>query len=344
MFYNIYPMRNKKILLFTITFICCLILLTGCKQASDMPSVSDTDQRISIVCTTFPQYDWIRNILGGESDAFRLTLLLDTGVDSHSYQPSARDIALISSADIFIYTGGESDQWVEDILKEPFNPDIQAVSLLAALGDAAREEEMIEGMQERWHYGEEEEEYDEHVWLSLRNAAFYVRFLSGIISGLDGAHAALYTENANNYIALLNDLDLQYEQAVSAAKSDILLFGDRFPFRYLTEDYGLRYYAAFPGCSAETEAGFDTVTFLSGKLDELHLKTILVIEHSDTRIAETIRQNTASRNQNILELNSIQSVTKTDLKSGFTYLGAMRDNLEILKQALDQEEQEASAH
>ncbi len=309
-----------------------------------MPSVSDTDQRISIVCTTFPQYDWIRNILGGESDAFRLTLLLDTGVDSHSYQPSARDIALISSADIFIYTGGESDQWVEDILKEPFNPDIQAVSLLAALGDAAREEEMIEGMQERWHYGEEEEEYDEHVWLSLRNAAFYVRFLSGIISGLDGAHAEFYTENANNYIALLNDLDLQYEQAVSAAKSDILLFGDRFPFRYLTEDYGLRYYAAFPGCSAETEAGFDTVTFLSGKLDELHLKTILVIEHSDTRIAETIRQNTASRNQNILELNSIQSVTKTDLESGFTYLGAMRDNLEILKQALDQEEQEASAH
>ena len=334
MFYNIYLMKSKKILLFTITSIFCLIFLTGCRnQASDLSS--HTGGQISIVCTTFPQYDWVRSIIGGENETFSLTLLLDTGVDSHSYQPTARDIAMISSADIFIYTGGESDQWAEDILEEPYHPDMQAVSLLEILGDAAREEETIEGMQEKWHFGEEEAEYDEHVWLSLKNAAFYVRALSEKIGSLDEAHAALYTENANKYIELLNELDLQYEQAISAAKHDTLLFGDRFPFRYLTDDYSLHYYAAFPGCSAETEAGFETITFLSGKLDELDLGTILVIENSDTRIAETIRQNTVSKNQDILILNSIQSVTKTDLENGFTYLGAMQDNLEILKQALN---------
>lgn len=335
MFYNIYLMKSKKILLFTITSILCLILLTGCGNHTSA-GLPNTDGKISIVCTTFPQYDWVRQILGSENETFYLTLLLDTGVDSHSYQPSARDIAMISSADLFLYTGGESEQWAEDILKEPFNPDLQAVSLLEALGDAAREEETVEGMQERWFCVEEDEaEYDEHVWLSLKNAAFFVSILRDTICSLDETNAALYTENANNYIDKLNELNLQYEQCVSNAKFDTLLFGDRFPFRYLTEDYGIHYYAAFPGCSAETEAGFETITFLSEKLDELHLETILVIENSDTRIAETIRLNTVSKDQKILVLNSIQSVTKADLENGFTYLGAMEDNLEVLRQALN---------
>lgn len=336
MFYNIYLMKSKKILLFTITSILCLILLTGCGGHTSA-SPPDSGDKISIVCTTFPQYDWVREIIGSGNETFRLTLLLDTGVDPHSYQPTARDIAMISSADLFIYTGGESEQWIEDILKEPFNPDLQAVSLLETLGDTAKEEETVEGMQERLFCAEDDEaEYDEHVWLSLKNAAFFVSVLSDAVGSLDEANAALYTENANKYIHDLNKLDLQYEQCVSSAGFDTLLFGDRFPFRYLTEDYGIHYYAAFPGCSAETEAGFETITFLSEKLDTLHLGTILVIENSDTRIAETIRENTVSKDQKILVLHSIQSVTKAELKSGFTYLGAMQDNLNILKQALNQ--------
>lgn len=336
MFYNIYLMKSKKILLFTITSILCLILLTGCDTRTSAGS-PDSGDKISIVCTTFPQYDWVREIIGSGNETFRLTLLLDTGVDPHSYQPTARDIAMISSADLFIYTGGESEQWIEDILKEPFNPDLQAVSLLETLGDTAKEEETVEGMQERLFCTEDDEaEYDEHVWLSLKNAAFFVSVLSDVVGSLDEANAALYTENANKYIHDLNELDLQYEQCVSSAGFDTLLFGDRFPFRYLTEDYGIHYYAAFPGCSAETEAGFETITFLSEKLDTLHLGTILVIENSDTRIAETIRENTVSKDQKILVLHSIQSVTKAELESGFTYLGAMQDNLNILKQALNQ--------
>lgn len=191
-------------------------------------------------------------------------------------------------------------------------------------------------MQERWFCAEDDEaEYDEHVWLSLKNAAFFVSVLSDAVGSLDEANAALYAENANKYIHDLNELDLQYEQCVSSAGFDTLLFGDRFPFRYLTEDYGIHYYAAFPGCSAETEAGFETITFLSEKLDALHLGTILVIENSDTGIAETIRENTVSKDQKILVLNSIQSVTRAELESGFTYLGAMQDNFNILKQALN---------
>lgn len=335
MFYNIYLMKSKKVLLFTITSILCLILLTGCGGHTSAGS-PDSGDKISIVCTTFPQYDWVREIIGSGNETFRLTLLLDTGVDPHSYQPTARDIAMISSADLFIYTGGESEQWIEDILKDPFNPNLHAVSLLETLGDAAREEETVEGMQEKWFCVEDDEtEYDEHVWLSLKNAAYFVSSLCDAIIRLDEENAALYTENANNYISKINKLDLQYEQCVSSARFDTLLFGDRFPFRYLTDDYALHYYAAFPGCSAETEAGFETITFLSGKLDDLHLGTILVIENADTRIAETIRENTASKDQKILVLHSIQSVTKADLESGFTYLGAMQDNLETLRQALN---------
>ncbi len=335
MFYNIYLMKSKKILLFTITSILCLILLTGCGGHTSAGS-PDSGDKISIVCTTFPQYDWVREIIGSGNETFRLTLLLDTGVDPHSYQPTARDIAMISSADLFIYTGGESEQWIEDILKDPFNPDLHAVSLLETLGDAAREEETVEGMQEKWFCVEDDEtEYDEHVWLSLKNAAYFVSSLCDAIIRLDEENAALYIENANNYINKINKLDLQYEQCVSSARFDTLLFGDRFPFRYLTDDYALHYYAAFPGCSAETEAGFETITFLSGKLDDLHLGTILVIENADTRIAETIRENTASKDQKILVLHSIQSVTKADLESGFTYLGAMQDNLETLRKALN---------
>lgn len=353
MFYNVNLMRSKKdlqkILRLKVIYILCLLLLTGCGNGSsdDSDTLISTNHKIRIVCTTFPQYDWMRAIIGDQTEQFDLTLLLDTGADPHSYQPTAKDIASISSADIFIYTGGESDRWMDDIIKEPVNTDMQVINLLDVLGDAVKEEETVEGMQEHRHreeemienlqekvYRKDDVEYDEHVWLSLTNAKIFVRILSDIISQTDSEHAETYTTNATYYIQKLDQLDKQYEQAVLTAKFDTVLFGDRFPFRYLMDDYGLHYYAAFPGCSAETEAGFETITFLSGKMDDLGLDSILILENSDTKVAETIKQNTVSKDQNIFILNSIQSVTKTDLENGFTYLKAMQDNLDVLKQAL----------
>ncbi len=292
----------------------------------------------SIVCTTFPQYDWIRNIIGDDSDKFQLTMLLDQGMDLHSYQPTAEDIAKIADADMFVYVGGESDEWVDNALKEATNKDMKAVNLLEALGDAVREEEVVPGMQsEEEEEAEEEEgpEYDEHVWLSLKNAATLTDVLSENIQEIDPANKEDYVENAAEYVDRLNDLDGRYALTVSKGKRQAILFGDRFPFRYMADDYGLTYYAAFVGCSAESEASFETITFLAQKVDDLKLPVILTIEGSDHRIAESIRKVTESRSQEILTMDSMQSVTAKDVADGETYLNVMEDNLNVLSQALN---------
>ena len=304
--------------------------------------------KISIVCTTFPQYDWVNNIIGKKSNRFDTTLLLNNGVDMHSYQPTIRDIAIAGSGDLFIYVGGESDTWVSDALKEAKNKDLKAINLMAVLGDSIKEEEIVEGMQEgKGFLGhshkegeeaddvEEEPEYDEHIWLSIRNAEVLVKNIAQEIAQLDEKNAKIYEKNAANYIKKLDKLDKQYATIIQNGKYKAILFGDRFPFRYLADDYHLKYYAAFVGCSAETMAGFETVTFLSKKVDELHLPVILTIENSDGRIAESIRTNTRTKNQQILVMNSLQSVTKEQLLDGITYLKVMRENLSVLSEALN---------
>lgn len=332
-------MRKNKTRLFSLPAALCVLLcitmtnivmLTGCKSNTNNMDTA----KYSIVCTTFSQYDWIREILGTHTERFELTYLLDKGGDLHNYQPTAESMAKISSADLFVYVGGESDAWVEEALKGAVNQKMHVVNLIDILGDRIREEEVVEGMQSQEACLDEETEYDEHIWLSLRNAADLTDALSEIIGQIDTENAADYDKNAKAYIEELHALDDAYTDAVSNAKRNTLLFGDRFPFRYMTEDYGIDYYAAFTGCSTETDASFETITFLSGKVDELGLHTILVIEGSDQRIAETIRQNTRSQNQEILTIDSLQSVTAKQIESGFTYLGAMRDNLEVLKKAL----------
>lgn len=290
----------------------------------------------SIVCTTFPQYDWIRNIIGGDSDKFQLTMLLDQGMDLHSYQPTAEDIAKIADADMFVYVGGESDGWVDSALKEATNKDMKVVNMLDALGTAVKEEEVVPGMQaEEEEGGEEGPEYDEHVWLSLKNAVALTNVLADNIQALDPDNKSDYMENAGKYVDELNDLDGRYELTVSKGKRQAILFGDRFPFRYMADDYGLTYYAAFVGCSAESEAGFETITFLAQKVDELKLPVILTIEGADHSIAESIKNATESKNQEILTMNSMQSVTAEDVADGETYLNVMEDNLNVLSQALN---------
>ena len=313
-------------------------IITACNSTTN-ESAEDSAQNISIVTTIFPEYDWVMNVLGENPSNAEVTMLLDNGVDLHSFQPTADDIMKIASCDLFIYVGGESDEWVEDALAEAVNEDMVVINLLDVLGDTVVEEEIVEGMEgeeEECEEGEEEEgpEYDEHVWLSLRNAAVLTRAIADAVESVDEDNADVYEANAEAYINELNALDEEYASAVEEAQGDTLLFGDRFPFRYMTEDYGLNYYAAFVGCSAETEASFETIMFLADKVDELQLSSVMTIEGTDHRIAQTIVENTQSGDQEILTLDSMQSVTAQDVDNGASYLDIMRANLEVLRQAL----------
>ncbi len=356
-------MKFKRWMAMATAAVLAIGTLAGCAQgekkadttaaSSAESSAEASGKKLKIVATIFPEYDWVRQILGDEAKNAELTLLLDNGVDLHSYQPTADDIAKISECDLFIYVGGESDGWVKDALKEGKNPDRKVINLLEALGNNTKEEEVVEGMQaeEEEHEStaagesaaagesseaEEEEgpEYDEHVWLSLRNARELCETIAEDLKSLDSAHASVYDANLKKYEGELDALDQQYQQAVNAAGNKTLLFGDRFPFRYLVDDYGIKYYAAFVGCSAETEASFETVSFLAKKMDELGLKHVMTIEGPDKKIAATIIQNTKDKNQDVLALNSMQSVTTKDIEGGETYLGVMQQNLEVLKKAL----------
>ena len=292
------------------------------------------DATISIVTTIFPEYDWVINILGDNPAGAETTLLLDNGVDLHSYQPTADDILKISTCDLFIYVGGESDRWVEDALGEAVNKDMKVINLLEVLGDHAKEEEIVEGMEAEEHGHEEGPEYDEHVWLSLRNASILTKSICQALQEIDPDHADQYASNEEEYSARIDELDGEYQAVVDAAPVKTLLFGDRFPFRYMTDDYGIDYYAAFTGCSAETEASFETVIFLSQKMEELSLHSIMAIEGSDCRLAETIANNAKSDGLQILILDSMQGTTRKDIENGADYLSIMEKNLEVLKEAL----------
>ena len=323
----------KKILALLLALWIPAAVLSGCAPQDD----SAASNKLNIVTTIFPAYDWVREILGDETDRAEITTLLDSGVDLHSYQPTVDDIVKISDCDLFLYVGGESDGWVDDALKNAPNKERKVIRLLDVLGDSAKAEETVAGMQEEEHDHEEEAEYDEHIWLSLKNAQVLVAAISEALQESDPARKDTYAANAAAYVEKLSALDGEYRAAVDSGKYKTLLFGDRFPFRYLADDYGLDYYAAFPGCSAETEASFETVSFLAGKMDALGLPCVLTIEGTQHKIAETIVQNTAQKNQQILTMDSMQAVTANDAASGVSYLSIMEKNLSVLKKALGQE-------
>lgn len=371
-----------------------LLMLVGALAGCGKQNHTNKTDKLSIVTTIFPEYDWVRAVLGDKADNAEVTMLLDNGVDLHSYQPTADDIVKISDCDLFLYVGGESDGWVDDALKNATNKNMKVINLLDVLGDSVKTEEVVEGMQETEHdhdhdhskevstfeddevqdrslsdwagdfpadmtgeeicehmeghdhdededheheEGEEhehEEEKDEHVWLSLKNAEVLVNAISKSLQELDPDNKDTYATNAAAYIEKLSALDGEYQAAVDAATYKTVLFGDRFPFRYLVDDYGLSYYAAFVGCSAETEASFETVSFLAKKVDELKLPCVLTIEGAQHKIAETIVQNTAEKNQKVLTMDSMQSTTSKDVANGTTYLSVMEKNLSVLKEAL----------
>lgn len=326
----------KKITALLLALFMLVGALAGCGKQND---TNQTD-KLSIVTTIFPEYDWVREILGEKADNAEITMLLDNGVDLHSYQPTADDIVKISDCDLFIYVGGESDEWVEDALRNAANGNMKVINLLEVLGDSVKTEEIVEGMQEEEHEYEDaeehehEEEADEHVWLSLKNAKMLVRVISKALQELDPNNKDIYAANADAYVKKLSALDAEYQAAVDAASNKTILFGDRFPFRYLVDDYGLRYYAAFVGCSAETEAGFETISFLAKRVDEWKLPCVLTIEGAQHKIAETVVRNTTAKNQRVLTMDSMQSTTSKDVKNGTTYLSVMEKNLSVLKEAL----------
>ena len=296
-----------------------ILLLAGCGQRKD-------EQKLQVVAAIFPEYDWVRQIVG-KDDSVEITLLVDDGVDPHSFQPSVSDMVTAANCDLLIYGGGESDRWLEKL--EATNPNRKDIALLPLLGERAHEEEIVEGMEAE----AEEGEMDEHVWLSLRNADLFCQAITEALCSLNPEKSDVYRTNLSAYQQQLSALDAQYQDAIANAAKDTIVVCDRFPFRYLVEDYGIQYYAAFPGCSAETGASFETVVFLSDKIKELNLNALLITEGSDGRLAQTVAQNAGNAAMPVLTLNSMQSVSAEQAKQ-LDYLSVMTENLAVLQLAL----------
>lgn len=316
---------------FFFSLLLCIPVLTGCANSDNN---IDPDA-IKVVCTVFPEYDWVREIVR-ETENISITLLADNGTDFHSYQPSTEDIVTISTCDVLIYVGGESDEWIDDVLENSVNSDIKIVRLADMLGDELLDEpETFEEEHEHKHE-EEHEAFDEHVWLSLRNAEKFCRCIADALAEADSDNAEIYKSNTEEYTERLHDLDSEFTDKISSAKRNTVVFGDRFPFIYMMEDYAIDYYAAFPGCSSEADASFDTVVKLAGKVDEETISAILTIENSDCNIADSIISNTITESEkHILSLDSMQSVSRDDIESGKTYLSTMEKNLNVIMEALN---------
>ena len=319
-------------------------------KAKNNPNSVEDDAPLKVVCTIFPEYDWAKNIIGEQAiDQVELSMIVKNGVDLHSFQPSTADILEISTADVFIYVGGVSDNWVTDVLKNVKNKDMIVVNLMDVLGDRVVVKETVEGMEAHQHDHEELETdfsniefkdthnevvYDEHVWLSLENAKVCCTAIAKELALARPKLGHVFSKNCSNYIYNMTTMSNDFAKEVENFSSKTLIFCDRFPFRYLLEDYGLEYYAAFSGCSAESEASFETIAFLSHKVQELNARAVCVIDNSDKKIARTVISNANRPDTKIATLDSMQSTTLDDAKNGKTYLDTMYRNLRSIQAVL----------
>ncbi|MBR0085347.1 MAG: zinc ABC transporter substrate-binding protein [Lachnospiraceae bacterium] len=336
--------------LLTVFLVLCLVFASGCTARDD----SSKGEKLNIVTTIFPVCDWVKELCRDSEGGYTadITFLLDNGSDMHSYLPSASDIVKISESDVFIYVGGESDDWIDDTLKQTGRTDLVVIELMELLGDRAREEEdtgIVSGSHEH-HHGEEEdhehedehehdedeheEEYDEHIWLSLINAEVCCASIAERLKEADPEHADLYDQNLENYLEKLSELDKRYAEAAENRSYEMILVADRFPLRYLVDDYDIEYVAAFDGCSADTQASFSLIVELTEEMNEHGLDHVIVLEGSSMRIAHTVIESSGRSDADILVFDSIQSVRKSDADSGTTYLKIMEKNLEVLRTAL----------
>ena len=309
-------------------------------------TASGKDGRLKVVTTSFAAWDWTRQVLGDRADDVQVTYLLDNGVDMHSYQPDAEDIGKILDADLFIYVGGTSDSWVKDVLKSADDPP-ETIDLMKTLGNGVKLEERVQGMEEEpdeetgHEHGSEDGhthsdlEYDEHVWMSPANAILFTNAIQEKLSSIDPEHAGEYGENAAAYTSRLDKLQRDYQDAVDGSEHRTIIVADRFPFRYLTDEFGIKYYAAFAGCSAESEASFDTVIFLAGKVRELNAPVVLRTETGTDDLPDTIIEASGQKNVKVGVLDSMQSVRSSQMENGMTYISIMRKNLKVIKEALN---------
>ncbi len=334
------------------------LLLNACSCSSKNEVKNDTSATVSnetettinkktvkIVSTIFPIYDIVRNVV--PNDNYEMTLLLDSGIDIHNFSPTAKDIVKIAEADLFIYVGGESDKWVDKVVATAQNKNLKTINLMNELGNLIKEEEVVEGMQHEHEEGEEHEheegenheeheehENDEHIWLSLKNAKAMTNAIAKKLIEIDSENQTEIQKKANAFTEKLDALDKKYVEASQNKKYDTVVFGDRFPFRYLVDDYGLKYFAAFSGCSAEAEASFETVVFLAKKLDELGLKHICALKGAEPKVAKTVINASNDKDRDIVLFNSMEGITNVNDAENTNYLKIMEENLEAFTKAI----------
>jgi len=313
----------KKIILILLTLAIVLLGVIGCKQ-NKKTAARNENGKINVTTTIFPPYDFVRQIA---RDKVNLNMLLPPGAESHSFEPSPKDIITIQNSTIFIYCGGDSDNWIDRILQSMNTDNIRILAMMNAV--EVVEEETVEGMEEE----EEEEEvaYDEHVWTSPRNAILIVKAITELLCEADSANADFYRQNSSAYIKSLEELDTEFTKIVTGAKRKTIVFGDRFPFRYFADAYGLSYFAAFPGCSTETEPSAATVAFLINKIRDEKIPVVFHIELSNERMADTISAETGAKK---LLLHACHNVSKKDFEANLGYIDLMRRNIESLRKAL----------
>lgn len=313
----------------------CLILIfvgaaAGCRTVPEQSSFDKLDGKIKVVTTIFPQYDFVRQIAGDKVD---LKMLLKPGEESHSYEPTPQDILSIQKCDLFLYVGGENDEWVEDILSSLDTGKMKTLRLIDCVDTV--EEEHVEGMKEGHHehheHEEAEGEYDEHVWTSPTNAMKIVDDITALLCQTDAPNADVYSQNAKVYDEKLKKLDEEFRDVAEHSARRTLLFGDRFPFRYFADAYGLTYYAAFPGCASDTEPSAATMAYLINKVSDENIPLVLKMELSNDNIAEAIAEATGTK---VRVFYSCHNVTAQQFQEGETYLSMMERNVKTLKEAL----------
>ncbi len=331
--------RKRNCLWMVVIVMACAMAMVfaGCSgketKKEAQTEAPQKEHRLSIVTTIFAPYDFARQIVGGNAD---VTMLLSPGAESHSFEPTPQDIIRIQECDVFVYVGGESDKWVDKILSSMDTKNKKIIKLLDTV--EAVEEETKEGMQvseeeeEEHGHEHEEKELDEHVWTSPRNAIAITKAMTKVFGELDSKNKDAYEKNSAAYVKELENLDEQFKQVVSSGKRKTIVFGDRFPLRYFADAYGLDYYAAFNGCSTDTEASAATVAFLTDKVKKEKIPVVFQIELSNGAIAKSIAEATGAK---VETFYACHTLSKDDYKAGLTYVAFMKKNVEVLKEALN---------
>lgn len=321
---------GKKIKVIIISIIVSLLIFYAIIQIGIKlnPNKPKNNNEIKIVTTIFPYYDFSRAVVGNDEN---IHLLINPGGEIHSYEPTPADIIEIQKADVFIYNGGENDAWVDEILKTIDTSNLTVIKMMDYVDVFEEEDEYIYTEHQEHDEDEEEIEYDEHIWTSPKNAVKLVKTISEKLINIDEKNKEMYEENAENYIKEIENIDNEIQQIVDNSDTKLLIFGDRFPFRYFVEQYGLKYRAAFSGCSSETEPSAGTVAKLITEIKENNIPVVLYIELSSKKVANTLSEETGAR---VMCLQSCQSVSKEDFDIGKTYVSIMKENIETLKVAL----------